>query len=53
LFKDYREYVFELDTLSPAKDLGNPNISSLIGPDLNNKNRTDGLPDMGAYERED
>jgi hypothetical protein len=53
LFKDYREYVFELDTLSPAKNQGNPNVSTLIGPDLNNRNRTDGLPDMGAYERED
>jgi hypothetical protein len=53
LFRDYREYDLQLDTLSPAKDVGNPAIIPLIGPDLNNNNRIDGLPDMGAYERED
>lgn len=53
LFKDFREYDFNLDTLSPAKDQGNVQISNLIGPDLNNNSRNDGMPDMGAFERED
>jgi hypothetical protein len=52
-FRDFRDYDLQLDTLSPAKDVGNPAIIPLIGPDLNNANRIDGLPDMGAYERED
>ncbi len=52
-FIDFREYDFQLDTLSPAKDQGNVQISNLIGPDLNNNSRNDGAPDLGAYERED
>lgn len=52
-FLDYREYDFRLDTLSPAKDQGNLQISNLIGPDLDNNSRTDGAPDLGAFERED
>lgn len=51
MFKDFREFNFELDTLSPAKDIGDPNL--ILSPDLNNNPRSDGAPDMGAYERLD
>jgi hypothetical protein len=50
-FIDPREYDYRLDTLSPARDVGNPNIIFLPF-DLNGDPRTDGLPDMGAYERQ-
>lgn len=52
-FKDNRDYNFELDTLSPAKDAGNINVLDFIDSDLNNNPRNDGMPDMGAYERQD
>lgn len=45
-FKDYVKYNFDLDTLSPAKDIGIP----LIPLDFNSKVR-DAKPDAGAAER--
>ena len=53
LFIDpYKDYNFELDTLSPAKDAGKMEIGDLYQYDLLNKDRTtDKGPDLGAYER--
>jgi hypothetical protein len=49
------DYNFGLDTLSPAKDVGDINIINTIPGleyDYNGNLRTaDGLPDLGAYER--
>lgn len=52
-FKDpFRELNFELDSLSPAKDTGSPEVSQLYPFDMLNQSRTgDGGPDLGAYER--
>lgn len=49
------DYNFQLDTLSPAKDAGSMDIINEI-PELEydfngNLRTTDGLPDLGAYER--
>lgn len=53
LFIDpYVNYNYELDTLSPAKDVGKPEIGSLFPLDILNKDRTsDAGPDLGAFER--
>lgn len=48
-FKDHKKYLFALDTLSPAKDIGmmlNPPVPA----DFNNSPR-DSKPDAGAAER--
>lgn len=46
------EYDYHLDTLSPVKDFGNPDIAKYFPFDLDNQNRTiDDGPDLGAYER--
>lgn len=51
-FISWDEYNFELDTLSPAKDIGNIVIGNLFPYDKNKNNRIeDGKPDAGAYER--
>lgn len=52
-FKDpYKKLIFELDTLSPAKDKGLRNIGERYPLDLLNQSRTgDAGPDLGAYER--
>lgn len=51
-FKDISLLNFELDTLSPAKDIAKFEIASQYNIDLNNYNRlTDGNPDIGAFER--
>ncbi len=43
---------FQLDTLSPAKDVGKLSIGQTAVIDLNNNSHiADGLPDFGAYER--
>ncbi len=48
----YKELNFALDTLSPAKDLGNPEFSKMFPQDILNKDRTaDNGPDVGAFER--
>ena len=51
-FKDYEKLNFELDTLSNAKDIGDPTWSGYSPVDLKNRSRlSDGKPDLGAYER--
>lgn len=51
-FKDIAKWRFELDTLSPAKDIGDVSIANSFPIDLNGINRlTDGKPDLGAFER--
>lgn len=54
-FKDLSEKVFELDTLSPAKDAGNfvfINSFTELAKDLNDNDRYhDQKPDLGAFER--
>lgn len=52
-FRDpLREMIFELDSLSPAKDAGSREIAGLFPYDLLNQSRTsDNAPDLGAYER--
>ena len=52
------EQNFELDTLSPAKDAGDINITNfdlgLLGNDiLGNSRISDSAPDLGAYERQE
>jgi hypothetical protein len=45
-------YSFELDTLSPAIDAGNPSHAVEIPFDMKGNNRLeDEAPDLGAYER--
>jgi hypothetical protein len=53
LFMDpYDDYNYELDTLSAAKDIGNPDYAKLFPTDILNKDRfSDDGPDLGAYER--
>lgn len=51
-FKDTRTYNFQLDTLSPAKDVGLLSTALLFPFDLNNVSRlNDTGPDLGAFER--
>lgn len=48
----YDELIYELDTLSAAKDMGTSVYSNRFPIDLLNKNRnSDDGPDLGAYER--
>lgn len=53
LFVDpYDEFNYALDTLSAAKDIGNPDYAKLFPMDILNKDRlSDDGPDLGAYER--
>ena len=53
LFIDpYEEYNYQLDTLSPAKDIGTMKFGEQFPLDLLGKDRTeDNGPDLGAYER--
>lgn len=49
-----QEENFHLDTLSNAKDGGDPNIANEIPYDLDNNSRlNDKAPDIGAYERKE
>ena len=51
-FKDISKWLFELDTLSPAKDIGDIGIANSFPFDLKGVNRlADGKPDLGAFER--
>lgn len=51
-FFDVNEYNFQLDTLSPAKDVGAMSVAQEAEIDLNNNSHIiDLLPDLGAYER--
>ena len=57
-FKNNDKYDFSLDTLSVAKDKGNINIltkyNHLLSVDKNGRSREKyGLPDLGAFEREE
>ena len=49
LFVDYELNNFELDSLSPAKNIGNIEIANTVPLDLKGINRTES-PDLGAYE---
>jgi hypothetical protein len=53
LFVDpYDDYNYALDTLSAAKDIGNPDYAKLFPTDILKKDRlSDDGPDLGAYER--
>lgn len=53
LFIDpYKDYNYQLDTLSPAKDVGKIVIGEQFPFDILNNDRTeDKGPDLGAYER--
>jgi hypothetical protein len=53
LFIDpYKEFNYQLDTLSPAKDVGNHEYGEQFPLDILTKDRTgDSGPDLGAYER--
>ena len=50
-FKDFKKYNFDLDTLSPARDIGFI-LSPPIPKDYRDKLR-DSKPDAGAFERKD
>lgn len=48
----YEKFNYALDTLSPAKDAGNPEYAKFFPVDILNKDRTaDAGPDLGAFER--
>lgn len=48
----YEKNTLELDTLSPAKDIGSLEFSKLYPFDLKKQDRTaDSAPDVGAFER--
>lgn len=50
----FKKYIFELDTLSPAKDAGKPSVAKLYPADLKGHDRTsDKGPDLGAIERQE
>ncbi len=50
----YKKYIFELDTLSPAKDVGKLAIGRLVPSDLKGRDRLlDKGPDLGALERQE
>ena len=50
----YKKYIFELDTLSPAKDAGRLSIGRLVPTDLKGRDRLlDKGPDLGALERQE
>lgn len=53
LFIDpYKEFNYQLDTLSPAKDVGKFDLGEQFPYDILTKDRTaDSGPDLGAYER--
>jgi hypothetical protein len=53
-FKNPFKLNFELDTLSPAKDIGLLNIATMFPIDLNGNSRLIDLgPDLGAFERQE
>ncbi len=50
----YKKYNFELDILSPAKDVGKVSIAKLFPKDLKGRDRLlDKGPDLGALERQE
>jgi len=51
-FTNISNQIFQLDTLSPAKDAAGLIIANLVPNDIVGENRlADSGPDMGAYER--
>lgn len=47
-------YDYQLDTLSPARNVGKLSIGQLVPLDQNGNNRlVDGKPDLGAFERQE
>lgn len=51
LFEDFSENNYAIDSLSPAKDIGNIEFAKLFPFDLKNNSRLkDSGPDLGAYE---
>lgn len=51
-FISWHEFDFQLDTLSPAKDVGNVDIGLLYPADMKGDSRiSDSGPDIGAFER--
>jgi len=49
LFVDYATNNYELDSLSPAKDIGSIDIANTVPFDIKDVSRTES-PDLGAYE---
>jgi hypothetical protein len=48
----FDDYIYTLDTLSKAKDIGNPAYGRMFPYDILNKDRmADDGPDLGAFER--
>ncbi|MBS2099914.1 hypothetical protein [Carboxylicivirga linearis] len=53
-FINTEEYNYQLDTLSPAKDVGKRSIAEQFPVDILNMSRLDDdAPDLGAYERQE
>lgn len=52
-FIDYKKYNYQLDTISPAKDVGDLGIANKFPLDIlnNTRNNDKAGPDLGAYER--
>ncbi|MDY0142703.1 MAG: choice-of-anchor Q domain-containing protein [Bacteroidales bacterium] len=49
-----KPFDYHLDTLSPAKDTGKPEIGQLVPNDQDGNSRlSDNAPDIGAYERQE
>jgi hypothetical protein len=49
LFVDFAQNNFQLDSLSPAKNIGSIEIANTVPTDIKGINRTES-PDLGAYE---
>jgi len=49
LFVDYATNNYELDSLSPARDIGSVEVANTVPFDINGNSRTES-PDLGAYE---
>jgi parallel beta-helix repeat protein len=52
-FKDNNYFDFQLDSVSPARNIANPSVTNAYGLQLDflgNDRTTDGQPDAGAYE---
>ncbi len=53
-YKEYNDYDFTLDSVSPCRDIADTTIARLYPLDRNGYNRfADGKPDLGCYEWQD